>query len=84
MGSPQNNFRMFPDKFSSVVSNNAEVFFPLYPTLEQFFPLYPAAQKNLMQCIPQRRRFCPFWDTAQKNDTKINNIVSNFKYLSLT
>ncbi len=63
-------------------------FVPLYPTMQEIFlPLYPTpqqnlvqctvSQKNLLHCIPQRRRFSsivshngkyfpPLWDTMEE------------------
>jgi hypothetical protein len=45
-----------------------------------FLPLYPTAQKNLLQCVPQRRR--AFIQRRKIIQDRV--IFSNFKCLSLT
>ncbi len=58
LDTPQNNFKMF-DEFHFCCIPQSRSFFPLYPTPEQFSLLfYPTPQKNLLRCIPQRKRFC--------------------------
>jgi hypothetical protein len=54
---PQKHFRMLGE-FSPVVSYKAVGFSVVSHSRKVFVPLYPTSQKNLLRCIPQRRRFC--------------------------
>jgi hypothetical protein len=72
-GGTRNNLRIFY-KFYSVVSHNAIVFLPLYPTRQnESSPLYPTTKKILFHCGIQWRKMI-----------QRRMIFSNFKVISLS
>jgi hypothetical protein len=60
----ENNLRM-ANIFFSVVSHNAGVFLPLYPTPQQNLMQCTVSQKNLLLWIPQRCRFSSVYPTVE-------------------
>ncbi len=64
---PQNNFRMFFEEFSSVIFNKAEVFFPLYPTPEQCILrlILGENEKGKFTWLTLKKKSA-VWDTAKK------------------